>query len=211
MNRPIERLSSPVLLVVTAPSGAGKTTVGRNLIETTAGLERAVTCTTRSRRAGEQDGVDYHFLGLEDFEQRVGAGAFLEHARVYGNRYGTLKSEVLERLARGADVLLSVDVQGAEVIRGVAEADPVLRAALVTVFLMPPSMDELERRLRGRNQDPPEVMARRLAVARDEIEHWPHFDYLVVSGRVEDDLAAMQRVLAAEKLRSARVRRCVVP
>lgn len=211
MNRSLERLVSPLLLLVTAPSGAGKTTVGLQLLATTPGLVRAVTCTTRSPRPGERDGVDYHFLDRATFERRVAAGDFLEHAEVYGNRYGTLRDEVRGRLAGGADVLLSVDVQGAEAIRTAAGQDPILREALVSVFLMPPSVTELERRLNGRKQDAPEVIARRLAMAREEMEHWPHFDYTVVSGTREEDLAAMQRLVLVEKLRSRRIGRLVVP
>jgi guanylate kinase len=211
MKDPMERLVSPLLLLITAPSGAGKTTVGQRLLATTPGLIRAVTCTTRAPRPGERDGVDYHFLDRTIFDRRVAAGDFLEHAEVYGNRYGTLRDEVCARLADGADVLLSVDVQGAEAIRARAAEDRVLGDALVSVFLMPPSEGELGRRLTGRRQDAPEVIARRLAVAREEMEHWPHFDYTVVSGTMEEDLTAMQRLVAVEKLRSRRTRRLVVP
>ena len=204
------RLNSPLLLVLSAPSGAGKTTVSQGLLAADPALVRAVTCTTRPPRPGERDGVDYHFLDRATFQRRVAAGEFLEHAEVYGNPYGTLKSTILERLAQGRDVLLTVDVQGAESIRSSAAADPELGGALVAVFLMPPSLAELERRLVGRSQDAPAVMARRLAVAREEIEHWPHFHYVVVSGGRAEDLAAMQRILAAERLRSSRVRRLTI-
>ena len=204
------RLNSPLLLVLSAPSGAGKTTVSQGLLAADPALVRAVTCTTRPPRPGERDGVDYHFLDRATFQRRVAAGEFLEHAEVYGNPYGTLKSTILERLAQGRDVLLTVDVQGAESIRSSAAADPELGGALVSVFLMPPSLAELERRLVGRSQDAPAVMARRLAVAREEIEHWPHFHYVVVSGGRAEDLAAMQRILAAERLRSSRVRRLTI-
>lgn len=202
---PVKRAVAPLLLVLSAPSGAGKTTVGRGLLASVPGLERAVTCTTRGPRTGERDGVDYHFLDRAEFERRVAAGAFLEHAEVYGNRYGTLREEVAARLRAGRDVLLTVDVQGAESIRAAAGEDSALRSALVSVFLLPPSMGELERRLTGRNQDAAAVIARRLAVAREEMDHWRHFDYVVVSGGVEDDLAAMRGIILAERQRSARV------
>jgi guanylate kinase len=205
-----ERVVSPILLVVAAPSGAGKTTMGRHLIEATPRLERAITCTTRPPRPGEHDGADYHFLTAEEFERRVAAAEFLEHATVYGFQYGTLKSEVFDRLARERDVLLNVDVQGAEAIRGAALNDAVLRTVLVSVFLMPPSISELERRLTGRKQDAAEVIRRRLAVARAEMSHWRSFDYLVVSGAVADDFRAMQHILATEKLKSARIRRLLI-
>lgn len=211
MNGSFERTVTPLLFLLTAPSGAGKTTVGQSLLATCPGWVRAVTCTTRSPRPGERDGVDYHFLDRATFERRVAAGEFLEHAEVYGNRYGTLTSEVRRRLDHGDDVLLSVDVQGAESIRARAAEDRVLASALVSVFLMPPSLGELEQRLTGRQADAPEVIARRLAVAREEMEHWPHFDYTVVSASRDEDLAAMQRIVAVEKLRSRRTRDLRVP
>lgn len=197
---------SPVLVLISAPSGAGKTTVTRRLLASTPGMERVVTCTTRPPRGGERDGVDYHFLGRPEFENRVAAGEFLEHAEVYGNRYGTLKASVLNRLEAGVDVVLSVDVQGAESIRAVASEDVAMGRALVSVFIMPPSIEELERRLRGRNEDSDAVVARRLALAREEMEHWRHFQYLLVSGTMDEDLMAMQRILAAERMRTQRMR-----
>ena len=197
---------SPVLVLISAPSGAGKTTVTRRLLASTPGMERVVTCTTRPPRGGERDGVDYHFLGRPEFENRVAAGEFMEHAEVYGNRYGTLKASVLNRLEAGVDVVLSVDVQGAESIRAVASEDVAIGRALVSVFIMPPSIEELERRLRGRNEDSDAVVARRLALAREEMEHWRHFQYLLVSGTMDEDLMAMQRILAAERMRTQRMR-----
>lgn len=202
-----ERTTSPLLLLVSAPSGAGKTTVSLNLLASEPALTRVITCTTRPARPGERDGVDYHFLDAGEFARRVAAGEFLEHAEVYGNRYGTRKPDVMASLAEGPDVLLSVDVQGAESIRAAAAGDPVLGRALVSVFIVPPSLAELERRLRGRNQDSPETIARRLGMARAEIGHWPHFQYVVSSGTMEEDLAAMRAILAAERLRSGRIRR----
>jgi len=210
MTAPAERLLTPLLLLLSAPSGAGKTTVGSSLLATVPGLARAVTCTTRRPRTGERDGVDYHFLAPEEFTRRVAAGEFLEHAEVYGNRYGTLRQSVLDQLSTGTDVLLTIDVQGAESIRAAAGADADLARSLVSVFLMPPSLEEQRRRLTGRDQDAPEVIARRLAIARSEIDHWPHFQYVVVSGTMEEDLTAMQRIVAAERLRTSRIRRLVV-
>jgi guanylate kinase len=204
-----ECIVAPILLLLTAPSGAGKTTVGQNLLETVPRLVRAITCTTRSPRAGERDGVDYHFLDIPTFERRVADGEFLEHAEVYGNRYGTLRNEVIDRLAT-SHVLLIVDVQGAEAIREAAARDPQLGSALVSVFLMPPSLAELERRLHRRKQDSIEVIHRRLAFAREEMEHWRHFDYVLISAGVNDDLAAMEKIVASEQRRVARVRRLVI-
>ncbi|NJN05805.1 MAG: hypothetical protein HC814_04755 [Rhodobacteraceae bacterium] len=141
----------PLLIVMSAPSGGGKTTLCNGMLKANKSLARAVTCTTREPRGGEKDGVDYHFLAPGDFLKRVQAGNFLEHATVYGNSYGTLKAEVLTKLRVGRDVLLAVDVQGAASIREAAGADPELQAAMITVFLTPRSLKVLEARL-ARNE-----------------------------------------------------------
>jgi guanylate kinase len=195
-----------LMLLVSAPSGAGKTTVCEGVLARNPNAVRAVTCTTRPPRPGETDGVDYYFLDAADFLKRVQAGNFLEHATVYGNSYGTLKSEVLNKLRQGKDLLLSVDVQGAATIRARAQEDPELRHALVTVFLTPPSMAVLEDRLRKRNTDAPAVISKRLSHARHEIAQWKNFDYLIISDTIEKDLERMQTIITAEKLRSHRVR-----
>jgi guanylate kinase len=135
----------------------------------------------------------------------VQAGNFLEHATVYGNSYGTLKSEVLGKLRQGNDVLLNVDVQGAATIRDKAQDDPELRAALVTVFLTPPSLAVLEERLRKRGTDSQAVIQKRLSVARQEIAQWKHFDYLLLSGSITEDLRRMQAIIEAEQMRTARL------
>lgn len=197
-------MTAPLFLVLSAPSGGGKTTLCQQMLAARPGLARAVTCTTRLPRPGERDGVDYHFLDAETFDRRVAAGEFLEHATVYGHQYGVWKAEVLQRLRAGADVILSVDVQGAASIRAQARQDPELRRALVSVFLTPPSLAVLEQRLRGRNSDAPEVIQRRLEVARREIEEGRHFDYLILSGSKEEDLRRLQAIFEAEKLRPAR-------
>jgi guanylate kinase len=190
--------------LISAPSGGGKTTLCQQLLAAVPGLERVITCTTRRPRPGERNGVDYHFLTPAEFEQRITAGDFLEHAEVYGHRYGTLKREVIERLRQAHDVLLNVDVQGAANIRRLAQADRELQAALVTVFLTPPSVEVLAERLARRGQDPPEVVARRLAEARREIALWHHFDYLVLSSTVAEDLRRVRGILESEKLRARR-------
>lgn len=166
---------------------------------------RAVTCTTRAPREGEREGIDYYFLDPADFLKRVQAGHFLEHATVYGNSYGTLKSEVLGRLRQGRDVLLNVDVQGAAAIRTHAAADPELDRALVTIFLTPRSLSILEERLRGRAKDSPAAIQKRLSVARQEIAQWKHFDYLVLSQTVAEDLERVRAIVAAERMRNFRV------
>src|SRR5438477_4836609 len=140
--------ANPLLIVISAPSGGGKTTLCQQLIATNPNVVRAVTCTTRAPRESERDGVDYYFFDASSFLKRVQAGNFLEHATVYGNSYGTLKSEVLGKLRHGRDVLLNVDVQGAATIRERATDDPELKSSLVTVVITPPSLAVREQRLR---------------------------------------------------------------
>jgi len=197
--------SNPLLILISAPSGGGKTTLCQRLLAARPGMSRAVTCTTRAPRQGERDGVDYYFLNAESFLKRVQAGNFLEHATVYGNSYGTLKAEVLGRLRQGQDVLLAVDVQGAATIQEKAQEDPELRRALVSVFLTPPSLSVLEERLRKRGTDSAAAIQKRLGVARQEIAQWKHFEYLVLSGTIEEDLRRMLAIVEAEKMRSTRV------
>ncbi len=197
-------VANSLLVVISAPSGAGKTTVCQQLLAARPDLTRAVTCTTRQPRAGEQDGADYYFLDPADFAKRVQAGAFLEHATVYGHHYGTLKSEVLGKLRAGRDVLLNVDVQGAATIRAKAAEDAELGRALVSVFLTPPSMAVLEQRLRKRGTDSDAVIQKRLGVARQELAQWTHFGYLLISSTIAEDLRRMQAIIEAEKMRSAR-------
>src|SRR6516225_9768764 len=143
--------TSPLLILVSAPSGGGKTTLCQQLLAARPDLTRAITCTTRLPRPGERNGVDYHFLTAPDFKKRVRAGDFLEHATVFGRSYGTLRSEVMDQLRAGRDVLLNVDVQGAAAIRECAPGEPDLKRALVTVFLTPPSVAVLAERLNQRN------------------------------------------------------------
>ncbi len=197
-------VTHPLLVLISAPSGGGKTTLCQQLLAARPNMARAITCTTRPPREGERDGVDYHFLDAASFLKRLQAGNFLEHATVYGNSYGTLKSEVLGKMRQGRDVLLNVDVQGAASIREKAQEDPELKRALVTVFLTPPSMTVLEQRLRNRGTDSPAVIQKRLGVARQEIAQWKHFDYLLVSDTIPEDLRRMVAIVEAEKLRSAR-------
>lgn len=195
---------TPVFLVISAPSGAGKTTVSNSLLSANPNLRRVVTCTTRAPRAGEQQGIDYNFLDLPSFEQRIASGEFLEYAEVYGNRYGTLKSSVISLLRAGSDVILSVDVQGVASIQECSRKDSEIGRSLVTAFLCPPTLAELEQRLRGRGTDSPEVVARRLATAVKEAEQWWMFDYIVTSGTREQDQHRMQAILDAERIRTRR-------
>jgi guanylate kinase len=169
-------------------------------------MARAITCTTRRPRPGEREGVDYYFLEPAIFEKRVRAGDFLEHATVHGNSYGTLKEEVMRRLGEGNEVLLNIDVQGAASIRAEAgNNQPELKRALVTVFLTPPSLAILEQRLSRRGTEPPDIIAKRLAGAREEIAHWREFDYLLISTSISEDLRRMIEIVEAEAMRSHRV------
>jgi len=197
--------AGPLLVLISAPSGGGKTTVCQHLLAARPEMTRAVTCTTRPVRAGEREGTDYYFVDAASFLKRVQAGDFLEHATVYGNSYGTLKAEVLGKLRQGKDVLLNVDVQGAATIREKAQDVPELKRALVSVFLTPPSLSILEERLRKRGTDSPAVIQKRLSVARQEIAQWKHFDYLLLSASIQEDLRRMLAVVEAEKMRSSRV------
>jgi len=203
-----ETKPSPLLIVISAPSGGGKTTLCKQLLVANPGMVRAVTCTTRPPREGEEDGGDYYFLDASSFLKRVQAGNFLEHATVFGHSYGVLKSEVLNKLRQGRDVVLNVDVQGAATIHDRAAEDPELNQALVRIFLTPPSLAILEARLKRRGTDSPGAIQKRLSVARQEIAQWKNFDYLIISTSIAEDLRQMQSILEAEKMR---VRRSAPP
>ncbi|HXF10481.1 MAG TPA: guanylate kinase [Desulfuromonadaceae bacterium] len=199
-----QKPSAPLLLLISAPSGGGKTTLCQQLLRARKTMVRAITCTTRPPRKGERNGIDYYFLKAEDFLKRVQAGNFLEHATVYGNSYGLLKSELLSKLRAGKDVLLNVDVQGASTLCKKAQEEPELREALVTIFLTPTSLLEIERRLKKRGADEPTVIQKRLSAARQEIAQWKNFDYLVISGSKESDLEKTLAIVEAEKMRTRR-------
>jgi len=204
--KPAAAPTPPLLILISAPSGGGKTTLCDLLLAARPQMTRAITCTTRDPRAGERDGVDYHFFTAEEFLRRLQAGNFIENATVYGNSYGILKSELLGKLREGRDVLLNVDVQGAATIREQAENEPELRRALVTVFLTPPSLKVLEQRLKKRGADADIAIQKRLAVARQEISQWKNFDYLIISGSKEEDLRRMLAIVESEKMHSDRSR-----
>jgi guanylate kinase len=195
---------APLLILISAPSGGGKTTLCEMLLAACPNMTRAVTCTTREPRPGEKDGEDYYFLEAGNFLKRLQAGNFLENATVYGNSYGLLKSELLGKLREGKDVLLNVDVQGAATIRERAEDEPELKRALVTVFLTPPSIEVLEARLKKRGADAAAVIQKRLGVARQEIAQWKNFNYLLISTSKPEDLRRMLAIVETEKMRVAR-------
>ena len=198
--------SSPILIVLSAPSGGGKTTLCQQVLAMRPGMVRGITCTTRAPRAGERDGIDYYFLDQAAFQQRVDARLFLEYANVYGRGYGTLRSEVMDKLRQGQDVILSLDVQGVATIQAKALRDPELKRALVTVFLAPPSMAVLTERLKKRGLDAPAEIEKRLSAARQELAQAATFNYIIVSGTVAEDARRMQAIVEAEKLRQNRVR-----
>ena len=193
-----------LLVVLSSPSGGGKTTLCNRVMAADPNVVRSVSCTTRPPRGTEVEGRDYYFLTRDSFEKQIARGEFLEHAQVHGNYYGTLRKTVEELLAAGHDALLNIDVQGAALVCKLAKTDPRLRRALVSVFLMPPSLQLLEQRLRGRGTDDEATIARRLAEARREMAHWHEYDYVIVTGPIEEDYRRMHAILDAERCRSAR-------
>ena len=186
--------SQPVLLVLSGPSGAGKTTVAHRLLEANSNLQRMVTCTTRAPREGEVDGQDYHFVTEDDFLTQIRVGGFLEHAEVYGNRYGTLKSSVQEALAAGRDVLIVNDVQGALTLSAMARQDNALGKALQTLFIVVPDVSELRARLEERAEDEANTIEDRLAIAESEMQQQGQFDHVIVSSTREADFERAQTI-----------------
>jgi guanylate kinase len=201
MNLPVFRRQG-ILFVISAPSGTGKTTLCENL-RSTPDFIYSVSCTTRAPRPGEVDGTDYHFLSREDFMSRVDRGEMLEYATVHGNYYGTLKATVKEALTHGTDVLLDIDVQGATSIR--ATDDVMLRDSLVDVFIMPPTLGELEKRLRKRGTETESQVQQRLRTGREEMEVWPLYKYTILSGSMEEDLIKFRAIMRAERYLSRRL------
>ncbi|HIF08545.1 MAG TPA: guanylate kinase [Sneathiellales bacterium] len=187
-----------LMLVLSSPSGAGKSTIASRLLALEEELVMSVSCTTRPRRPGEADGTDYRFVDLEKFNLMVEGGELLEHAKVFGNYYGTPRSEVYELIESGNDVLFDIDWQGTQNLKAVA------RAEVVSVFILPPSTGELERRLEKRAQDPADVIAVRMAKASEEISHWAEYDYVVVNDDLGTALSSVRSILHAERLRRGR-------
>lgn len=188
-----------LMLVLSSPSGAGKTTIARRVLDEDTGIAPSISHTTREKRRGEVDGRDYHFVDKQTFSRMREQGAFLEWAVVFDNYYGTTREPVEQALGEGRDVLFDVDWQGATALRDSAETD------VVSVFVLPPSARALEERLKTRAQDSEEVVVRRMRGASNEIQHWGEYDYVLINFDVERSVAAVHAILAAERLKRARL------
>jgi len=186
------------MLVLSSPSGAGKTTLSRRLLAEDPDITLSVSATTRKPRASEEEGKDYYFLTKDRYDEMVAADAFLEHAKVFDNFYGTPKKPVEDALAMGRDVLFDIDWQGTQQLVANAEQD------VVRVFVLPPSRAELEDRLRRRAEDPPEVVASRMAKASDEMSHWAEYDYVIINDDLERAYDELKIFLAAERMKRSR-------
>jgi guanylate kinase len=187
-----------LMLVLSSPSGAGKTTLSRGLLDNDSQIQLSVSCTTRAKRPGEKDGVDYKFLDTASFRGMVDRGEFLEYAQVFGNYYGTPRAPVDAALNAGKDVLFDIDWQGTQQLRDKVPSD------LGTVFILPPSTRDLEKRLLTRAQDPQDIVAQRMAKAADEMSHYAEYDYVVVNRNIGTSLDRIKAILTAERLKRDR-------
>ncbi len=197
MDTPLQRRG--LMYVLSSPSGAGKTTITRAILNDNTGLEMSISATTRPRRPGEVDGQDYYFVDIPQFNAMVEGGEMLEHAKVFGNYYGTPRQPVEEALARGNDVIFDIEWQGTQQLREIARDD------LVTVFILPPNSKELERRLRTRAQDSEETIRHRMDKAADEMTHYSEYDYVLINNSVEIAIQQAQTILDAERLKRTRL------
>jgi guanylate kinase len=197
MADPIQLKRRGLLFVLSSPSGAGKSTIARMLLARDDGIALSVSATTRPMREGEVDGRDYHFVSNDEFDRHVADGDFLEWAHVFGRRYGTLTAQVRGSIEAGCDVLLDIDWQGTQQLK---QVDP----DIVRVFILPPSMEELERRLRSRGTDSDEVISSRMQRAASEISHWAEYDYVLINDHAEACLVKVQAILDAERLKASR-------
>jgi guanylate kinase len=188
-----------LMFVLSSPSGAGKTTITRALLNNNPNLEISISATTRPRRPGEVDGQDYYFVDIPEFNAMTDNNEMLEHAKVFGNYYGTPKQPVEEALSRGNDIIFDIDWQGTQRIREIARED------LVTVFILPPNAKELERRLRSRAQDSEEAIRLRMDKAADEMTHYSEYDYVLINNNVDIAIAQAQNILDSERLKRHRI------
>lgn len=200
MNKQFSRYG--ILFVISAPSGAGKTTIC-DALRQTPDFVYSVSCTTRAPRAGEIEGEDYQFLSEKEFQRRVSHGDFLEHARVHEHFYGTLRQPLMNNLKRGVDVLIDIDTQGAAAIRDCG--DEFIQRALSDVFIMPPDLEELRRRLTKRGTETPEQIELRLVNAAREMELWRDYRYTIISQSMEEDLQKFRHIIGAERYLSSRL------
>lgn len=200
-----EKLGSAI--VISGPSGVGKSTLISMVRAGFPELEFSVSCTTRPRRDGESDHVHYHFLADAEFDRRLAAGEFIEHAGVFARRYGTLRGEIIDRVSRGIDVVLDIDVQGAMQIAARCAADELLRRVVELVFIVPPSLADLETRLRGRATDSEEQIALRLGQAKTELSYWKKYDYLVVNRDPHTAAAELLGLCKSFRLKRSRINR----
>jgi guanylate kinase len=187
-----------LMLVLSSPSGAGKTTLSRRLLDEDNGVTLSISVTTRKMRPAEEDGRDYHFIDQQRFDALIDKGELLEYAEVFDNYYGTPKKAVMDSLAKGRDVLFDIDWQGTQQLREKARGD------LVSVFILPPSIPELEKRLRTRAQDDYDTIVRRMAKAGDEMSHWAEYDYVIINSDVSRAFTEVKAILGAERLKRER-------
>ena len=194
-----------VILIVSGPSGAGKSTICQGVRKVFPELQFSISCTTRSPRPGEQNSVDYFFIDKDEFKNRIANNEFIEYAEVFGNFYGTLKAEALAKTAGGADIFLDIDVQGAMQIKAAAAKDPVLARRCEFIFIAPPSVAELEKRLRSRNTESEEELQKRLGMARSELASWRKYDYLIVNDSIDEATGNFIALLKALHCKSSRL------
>lgn len=191
-----------LLFIISGPAGSGKTTLCDAMLKTLSPqVRRVITATTRAPREGETHGKDYYFFSPEAFQEGIKKGSFYEYANVHDNLYGTLKAEIQQKLSENLDLLINIDVQGAETLRKSAQEDPLLKDRVVSVFIMPESIDQIQQRLQKRNQDSEETIKKRLQIAEQEVTHWQKYNYCIPSGNEEEDFACLMSLYAAEKLR----------
>lgn len=186
------------MFVISSPSGAGKTTISRKILEKYQGIEMSISVTTRPPRLNEEDGKDYYFVDKSTFQGMLKAGQFLEHAFIYGNHYGTPQASIEQNLSQGIDVLFDIDWQGTQQLKEISTGD------LVSIYVLPPSLAALEERLRARNQDSDEVVQLRLQKSADEISHWSEYDYVIINNDLDETVRQVSSILQAERLKRRR-------